>query len=172
MPPEQTVVLRPEEEADIPAIREVHRIAFGTELEAKLVDALREQNHLRLSLVAELDGQVVGHLALSELTIHAPQGPIAALALAPVAVLPAHQRQGIGTRLVRECIGAGRKLGYGIMLVLGHPEYYPRFGFSPELAQPLDAPYAGEAFMALELLPNALRGVTGKVEYARPFSQL
>jgi putative acetyltransferase len=92
--------------------------------------------------------------------------------LAPLAVLPDYQRQGIGTALIRHGLDACRDLGHDAVFVLGHREYYPKFGFSPELAARLDCAYACENFMALELRQGALKGLTGRIEYAGPFSQL
>lgn len=92
-----------------------------------------------------------------------------ALALAPVAVLPERQRQGIGSRLIREGLRACAEAGHRITVVLGHADYYPRFGFSAPLAEPLQAPFSGPSFMALELVPGALADVTGEVRYPPPF---
>jgi putative acetyltransferase len=91
------------------------------------------------------------------------------LALAPLAVTPARQRQGIGSQLVREGLRACAAAGHRIVVVLGHPAYYPRFGFSAALARPLKAPFSGESFMAAELVPGALPGVAGEVRYPPPF---
>jgi putative acetyltransferase len=165
-------IIRPERSADHAAIREVNRIAFGGEGEARLVDALRGGGHTRISLVAEEEGQVVGHILFSALTIASPQGEIEALSLAPLAVVPSHQRRGIGSSLVREGLRACRDDGHRIVIVLGHPEFYPRFGFSAKLAEPLRSPYSGPAFMAVELVPAALRDIEGEVRYSPPFENL
>ena len=125
-----------------------------------------------MSLVAVADGQLVGHILFSDLPIVTPDGVVPALALAPLAVLPERQRQGVGIALTEQGIEACRQMGARIVIVLGHPEYYPRFGFSAELARPLESPYAGASFMALELVPGALAGVRGQVEYPPPFSQV
>jgi putative acetyltransferase len=165
-------IIRPETVADHAAIREVNRLAFGGEGEVRLVDALRDGGHGRISLVAEEDGQVVGHILFSVLTIATPQGEIEALSLAPLAVVPSRQRQGIGSSLVREGLRACREAGHRIVIVLGHPEFYPRFGFSAKLAEPLRSPYSGPAFMAVELVPEALRDIEGEVRYPPPFEAL
>lgn len=157
------------EEQDWEGIREAHRQAFGREDEARLVDALRDGGHVRLSLVAEEGGRVIGHVLFSDLPIETPQGTVSALALAPLAVLPARQRQGVGSLLVREGLRACAGRGHRIVVVLGHPGYYPRFGFSAELARPLKAPFSGEHWMAAELVPGALAGVAGQVRYPPPF---
>lgn len=162
--------VRPEQESDHGAIRQVNRLAFGGDLEADLVDALRDGGYLRISLVAEFDGELVGHIAFSELSIETRTEPLTALALAPLAVIPEKQRQGIGGQLVEQGLDACRAQGYRAVLVLGHPEYYQRFGFSAALAQPLESPYSGEAYMAIELEPDVLEGIAGRVVYPPPFS--
>ncbi|WP_406694762.1 N-acetyltransferase [Singulisphaera sp. Ch08] len=164
--------IRPEAPGDDAAIREVNRLAFGEEGEARLVDALRDGGHVRVSLVAEVAGRVVGHILFSDLSIVTPQGVVEALALAPMAVVPDRQRQGIGSALVREGLRACTEAGHRIVVVLGHPEFYPRFGFKAGSAEPLQSPYAGPAFMALELVPGALGGVEGEVCYSPPFGDI
>jgi putative acetyltransferase len=164
-----TAAIRPESTSDHPAVREVNRLAFGGEDEARLVDALRDGGYVRASLVAEVDGQVVGHVLFSELPIGTEEGTVEALSLAPLAVAPSHQERGIGSALVEEGLRACRDAGYRIVIVLGHPEFYPRFGFSAKMAETLRSPFSGPAFMALELVPGALDGVEGEVRYPPPF---
>ncbi|HEY8504278.1 MAG TPA: GNAT family N-acetyltransferase, partial [Gemmataceae bacterium] len=165
-----TPTTRPETPADREAVRRVNRLAFGRDDEADLVDALRDGGFARVSLVAEVGGEVVGHILFSELPIRTDRGTVPALALAPLAVLPGYQRRGVGSALVRAGLEACRKAGHRIVLVLGHPGFYPRFGFSAKLAEPLASPFGGgEAWMALELAPGALAGVTGRAEYPPPF---
>lgn len=161
--------IRPEMPADVEPIARVITAAFGQEDEAVLVARLRKEGHARLSLVAEFEGRIVGHLLFSHLPIVTPQGTVSALALAPLAVVPELQSQGIGTALTRAGLDACRRAGHAIVIVLGHKHYYPRFGFSAELAQPLESPFAGDSFMALELVPGALCGVRGRVEYPPAF---
>ncbi len=165
-------IIRPETAADHAAIREVNRLAFGSEGEARLVDALRDGGYARISLVAEEDGRIIGHILLGVLTVTTPQEEIEALSLAPMAVVPSHQRKGIGSSLVSEGLRACREAGHRIVIVLGHPEFYPRFGFSARLAEPLRSPYSGPAFMAVELVPDALKGIEGEVRYPPPFEGL
>lgn len=161
--------IRPECPADFPSTRSVNCAAFGSADEADLVDALRDGGHAVLSLVAEQDGVLIGHLLLSRLSIATARGEIGALALAPMAVTPERQREGIGSRLVAAAISLARDAGHRIIIVLGHPDFYPRFGFSAELARPLEAPFSGDAWMALELVSGALEGVSGQVVYPAPF---
>jgi putative acetyltransferase len=164
--------IRPEIPGDHAVIREVNRLAFGGEVEARLVDALRAGGYLRVSLVAEEAGRVVGHILFSDLSIVTPQGVVEALALAPLAVVPDRQRQGIGSALVRTGLRACTEQGHRIVVVVGHPEFYPRFGFTAERARRLRSPYAGPAFMASELVPGALGAVEGEVRYPPPFEDL
>jgi len=163
-------IIRPEQSADHAAIFEVNRLAFGQDAEARLVDALRDGGYVRASLVAETDGQVVGHILFSDLRIITDTGTIPALALAPMAVLPEFQKQGIGSALVRTGLAHCQEQGHRIVIVLGHPNFYPRFGFSAKLAESLSSPFGGgEVWMAAELVPGSLGGVAGQVEYAPPF---
>jgi len=165
------VLVRPETPADHEAIRHVNRLAFGQAAEACLVDALRDGGYVEASLVAEKGGQVVGHILFTDLPILTDAATVSALALAPLAVSPAFQRRGIGSALVRRGHEMCRGQGHRIVIVLGHPDFYPRFGFSQELAANLESPYSGKpAFMALELVPGALAGVAGQVKYPPPFN--
>ena len=166
------VFIRAEDLADFPSIREVNRLAFGGDAEARLVDALRAGGYVRLSLVAVVDGEIAGHILFSRLPILTANGVVESLALAPLAVHPSRQRCGIGSALVREGLRICAEQGHRIVVVLGHREYYPRFGFSPRLAEQLEAPFRGDSFMALELAPNAMSGVFGRVEYPEPFSHV
>lgn len=165
--------IRPEEPTDIPQVSELHRSAFGGEIEVRIVEAVRASpGFIRdLSLVAAKDGCVVGHILLSPISIRSEGPDFPALALAPVAVLPAYQRQGIGSRLVEEGLKRCRELGHGIVIVVGEPSFYPRFGFTPARARGLQAPFPvpDEAFMVLELVPGALDGIAGMVCYPPAF---
>ena len=164
--------IRPETPDDLEAIQTVHRLAFDGDEEARLVDALRAEGYARASLVAEAEGRVIGHIMFSDLPILTPDATIPALSLAPLAVIPENQRQGVGSALVREGLQFCRTHGHRIVVVLGHPEFYPRFGFSSQLAARLKSPYSGEAFMAMELVTGALGGVEGEVCYPPPFTMV
>ena len=165
---ERSVRIRPEHRTDLAAIREVNQEAFGRADEADLVDALRDGGDFVASLVAESPEGVVGHVLFSHLPISAAERRIVAAALAPVAVRPHRQRQGVGAALVREGIERCRQANLEAVVVLGHPDYYPRFGFSARIAEPLQAPFSGPAFMALELVPNVLAD-GGTVRYSSAF---
>ncbi|MEZ6131173.1 MAG: N-acetyltransferase [Planctomycetaceae bacterium] len=168
-----TVAIRPEDEQDRTAIWHVNQQAFDGDAEANLVDALRDGGFAEVSLVAEVDGEIVGHILFSPVVIITKAGTVDALSLAPMAVLVRFQRQGIGSKLVKTGLEACRDVGHRIVVVLGHPEFYPRFGFSSELARPLESPFGnGEAWMALKLVSGALDGVEGRVEYSTPFTAL
>jgi len=167
------ITIRPETPEDHAAIREVNLLAFGQEDEARLVENLRRSADFvpQLSLVAIDTGQVVGHILFSVVAIETKEGAVPALALAPMAVRPELQNQGIGSELARDGLERCRSLGHRIVVVVGHPTYYPRFGFSPARARGLEAPFPvpDEAFLALELVPGALDGVAGVVRYPAAF---
>jgi putative acetyltransferase len=147
----------------------VNEIAFGRCDEADLIDELRREGVVLISLVAELDSRIVGHILFSRMTVETENGSVAVVSLAPMAVLPYHQRRGVGGELVRRGIATLRDRGERIVIVLGHTEYYPRFGFRAEKARDLASPFPPEAFMALELVDGALTGVRGAVKYPAAF---
>jgi putative acetyltransferase len=163
------VNIRLESSEDRDEIRRVNQAAFGGDTEANLVDMLRDGGFAEVSLVAEMDGKIVGHILFSPVSILTKAGTVDAVSLAPMAVVPGHQREGIGSRLVERGLEVCRNRGDRIVLVLGHPEFYPRFGFSSELATSLESPFCGEAWMALELVPGSLVASEGRVEYSPPF---
>jgi putative acetyltransferase len=161
--------MREETPSDWSEIDELLYDAFGGNYEAKLVARLRSDDLIIVALVAEADRRIVGHIVLSWLETQMDGRVIRAAALAPMAVRSDHQRRGIGSGLVTTAIERGKQAGVEAIIVLGHPSYYPRFGFSAELARKLTSPFAGSAFMALELSPGALSGVQGSVTYPRAF---
>lgn len=169
------VEIRAEKPSDYDAIYDVNFQAFEQENESRLVGAIRKGGSFipELSLVAVKGDQIVGHIIFSAVAIQAKQGDIPALALAPMAVLPQYQNQGIGYELVERGLMESKRLKHEIIIVIGHPEYYPRFGFKPARSQGLEAPFSvpDEAFMALELVPNALNAISGIVKYPPEFEE-
>ncbi|MEO0558466.1 MAG: N-acetyltransferase [Bacteroidota bacterium] len=165
------IQIRPERPDDITAIRAVNVAAFGQPDEADLVDRLRPTDGY-LSLVAVLNDAVVGHSAFSAMTLSPARPERTFYGLAPMAVLPDRQRRGIGSALVRAGLDACRDAGADAVFALGHPTYYPRFGFTPAtdlgLASEYDVPR--EAFMAMELRAGALEGVLGVAQYHPAFA--
>jgi putative acetyltransferase len=161
--------IREEQPEDAPQIRKVNEAAFGRSDEADLVEELQKEGVVLLLLVAELDDGIIGHILFSRMTVETERGPVAAVSLAPMAVLPNHQGRGVGGQLVRRGLAALRERGERIVIVLGHKEYYPRFGFKPENARDLASPFPPEAFMALELVEGALDGIRGTVRYPSAF---
>ena len=166
------MLIRTELPEDYDAIRKVNSAAFETTAEANLVDALREQTTV-ISLVAEERGTIVGHILFSPVSL--PDNPELKVAgLAPMAVTPDHQRKGIGRELVQAGLDRCKEHGFVGVVVLGHPEYYPRFGFSPSTKFGLRSEYdvPEEVFMAMELIPGALSNQTGTVQYHAVFANV
>jgi putative acetyltransferase len=166
---DEAIDIRAATAADHAAIAALNRAAFGGEDEVGIVERLRRDDLVVVELVAVRAGAIVGHILLSALPTILDDRPVEALALAPMAVLPGQQKQGIGGRLIEAALEEGCRLGYAAVIVLGHPDYYPRFGFSAVLASKLASPFSGEAFMALELVPDALAGEAGSVTYPPAF---
>jgi putative acetyltransferase len=162
-----TVALRPETPADAPGVRRVNEEAFGQPDEAEIVDRLRARAEGYLALVAVEGNEVVGHIAFSRVTLDPPRPELSLLGLAPMAVLPDRQGEGVGSALVREGLAACREAGADAVFVLGHPGYYPRFGFTPAAQHGIRDEYGAppEAFLVLELRPGALEGVRGTARY-------
>ena len=164
--PVTAAAIRAEDERDHDAVRDVHRLAFANEAEGRLVDALRRSGDAVLSLVAEQDARIVGHILFSRLA-----APMRALALAPVGVRPGHQGRGIGSALIREGLERARDGGWAAVFVLGDPAYYGRFGFSVAAAKGYACAYAGDYFMVRALgsrrIPEA-----GRIVYPAPFADL
>ena len=166
-----SLLTRHELASDRDAIRIVNQTAFGGDTEAKLVDELRAGGFVCVSLVANIDGQVVGHILFSRVKISTATGNAEAISLAPMAMLPRYQRQRIGSKLLSVGLVACRAHGYRIEVVSGHPKFYRRrCGSSSKLAVPLESPIgSGGAWMSLGLVPQALKDLEGRVEYSSPF---
>lgn len=167
------MLVRNEKEKDWAAVYAVNISAFESPAEANLVDTLREQAHPIISLVAENSKTVVGHILFSPVSVSGHPG-LKVMGLAPMAVAAAHQNKGIGSALVRAGLQWCKELQFGAVFVLGHPEYYSRFGFSPSTRFGMSCEYQApaEAFMGVELQPGYLRGKSGIVKYHAAFKNL
>lgn len=164
-----TCEIRRATEKDADAIREIHEQAFGRPEEAKLVDSLTKGPWTVLSLIVADDGRPIAHLLLTRLEIVTGGLSVPSLAMAPVSVLPAYQRKGIGSRMIMAAMDLARGMGEQTVFVLGEPEYYGRFGFQHEATHQLTCEYQCDAWMAVALSARALDGVEGEVRYAPPF---
>ena len=168
--------IRFEEERDHRAISVIHRAAFGQEAEPQLVEALRtnERYGEGQSLVAEDFGILVGHILFSRLYLAGAEGRVyKAAALAPVSVRPERQKQGIGSALIQEGFKSLSRMGYEVVVVLGEPEYYTRFGFSRALGEKIQCEYSGPYLMATELVPGVLaEATTLTARYSPEFANL
>jgi putative acetyltransferase len=164
------VDIRQERADDVGPIRAVNRASFPTSAEADLVGLLRDAGHLIVSLVADLDGDIVGHVAFSPVTV---ASGTAGAGLAPVAVLPSHRRRGVAAQLIEAGLAACESHGFGWAVVLGDPAYYSRFGFGPASAVGLFDEYGGgDAFQVIELIAGSLPRDGGLVRYTKEFASL
>ncbi|HKX88973.1 MAG TPA: N-acetyltransferase [Sphingopyxis sp.] len=171
------LVIRPARAEDDGAIDSVIRAAFGgTEYghqgEAELVRMIDADGDVMVSLVAEQGGDVVGHVLFSRMDVEADGAPLSGAGLAPVSVAPAAQAQGVGDALIRAALDSLREQGVAISFVLGHEGYYPRFGYSPELAARFASPFAGPHFMAMMLDSGAPWPLGGRADYAPAFGRM
>lgn len=159
--------IREETSADVSAIHALNAAAFETDAEARLVDALRANGALDLSLVALADGAVVGHVAFSAVTVTSDARTARGVGLAPMAVAPSFQRRGVGGRLIEEGLRRLRARGEPFCVVLGHASYYPRHGFAKASDHGIrwEKPAPDEVFFVQELVAGGLRGVSGVVRY-------
>lgn len=169
----EDIEIRAEASSDQDAVRRLHVVAFPTSAEAMLVDDLRLKARPLVSLVAEKDGEVVGHILFTPVSLSGHTDK-ALMGLAPMAVSPEFQRQGIGSALVEAGLAQCNDLGIAAIVVLGHPQYYPRFGFVPAVGHGIDSDYDApeEAFMVLELQPGALADCSGRIHYHPAFATL
>jgi putative acetyltransferase len=168
------MIVRPETPEDIPAIRDVIEQAFGRAAEADLVDALRRNGKATLSLVAEDNGLIVGHILFSPVTIITGERESSGVGLAPLAVFPDFQNRGVGSSLVKNGLDRCREAGHLFAIVLGHPHYYPRFGFAPARRFGIRSEYdvADENFMAIDLQDGALQNQAGLARYQPEFNEV
>jgi len=170
------ITIRREEESDKQRILEITRLAFESDGEPKLLERIwKSEDYIpELSLVAVDDGQVVGHIIFTVMKIVTDDEDIPALCLGPISIVPERQRQGIGGDLMRHGMAECQRLGHHIIVLVGHPDYYPRFGFKSAgergLSLKIEAP--PEAFMVYEGISGALDGVTGTVVFSSTFDEM
>ena len=169
------ITIRIERPQDAAPVRMVNEQAFGRAAEADIVDRLRGTCGDCLSLAAEEeDGDVVGHVLFSPAIVEGHESSVVGMGLAPLAVMPSRQRQGVGSALVRRGLETLRERGCPFVVVLGHPDYYPRFGFERASAHGLACQWAGlpdDAFMTLILDAGAMEGVSGVAAYRAEFNE-
>src|SRR5262245_23228138 len=163
------IEIREERRDDAPAIREVNNRAFGQDQEGNIVDALRANGAVSLSLVATVNGRIVGHIMYSPITVGSV---ITGAALGPMAVVPEYQHQGIGSKLVKAGNEKLQNNDCPFIIVLGHPNYYPKFGFRPASTYGISCEWAvpDDVFMLLVLDEAKMQGVSGLAEYRHEFS--
>ena len=173
MAPFLSVHIRDETETDRHAVFGVHEAAFAGDAEARLVDVLRESVSEYISMVAVENQDIVGHIMFTLVTLE-PFDHLKLMGLAPMSVAPSMQRGGIGTELIKAGLRRCRDLGVGAVAVLGHPEYYPRFGFAPAADWGIGSEYdvPENVFMMLELLPGYLQSCQGTIRYHSAFAGL
>ncbi|MBI4751802.1 MAG: N-acetyltransferase [Acidobacteria bacterium] len=172
--PAQSTLIRPEQPDDAASVRRVNELAFNQHDEANLVEALHKVAVGLISLVAVIDGQIVGHILFSPATIQGAGGDFHVIGLAPMAVLPEYQNRGIGSQLVRAGLAECHRQGHRMVIVLGHPNFYPRFGFVPARPKGITCEYdvSDDTFMVAELEPGALAGCTGLAKYHPAFAMV
>lgn len=169
------ISLRQETKDDFKEVFELNHIAFGQENEAKLVDALRKNQTAyipELSIVATEKNKIVGHILFTKINIKDDIGNLnESLGLAPMAVRPELQKSGIGGQLIKKGFEVAKELGFKSVIVLGHEHYYPRFGFQPADKWKIKAPFEvpSNVFMAIELVTDGLRDISGTVVYPKEF---
>lgn len=170
-----STTIRTEEKNDNEQIYDVNKLAFQQEDESKLIEKIRKGKNFipELSIVAEIDNRIVGHILFSKIKIIGDSG-YESLALAPMAVIPEFQRRGIGSDLIKNGLDKAKKLGFDSIIVLGHKEYYPKFGFQRASKWGIKCPFEvlDEVFMAIELTEKALEGKAGIVEYPDEFNEV
>jgi putative acetyltransferase len=168
------VEIREEQAADAPAIRSVNEEALGQTQEASIVDKLHQSSGGLLSLVAVIEGRLVGHILFSPVAIEGCDGMVQGMGLGPMAVLPEYQRQGIGSRLIEEGLRILRSLSCPFVVVLGHPDYYPRFGFQRASRFGITSQWEhipDSAFMICILDDRKMQGVSGVARYRDEFNE-
>jgi putative acetyltransferase len=169
------MLIRQETKNDYKAIRQLNDGEFGGSEQSYLIDQLRSDSLVLLSLVADEGGDMIGHILFSRIQIDPPKAkaaPIAAVALGPMCVSSVHQKKGVGGALIQQGLRILKQRGESIVFVLGHKKYYPKFGFTPELAAKFSSEHAGGNFFAIELQPGWAAGKSGAVRYPDAFSRI
>jgi len=169
------ITIRKEEENDSIQIYEVNKLAFQQENEGKLIEKIRKSENFipELSMVAELDKKIVGHILFSKIKI-VGESDYESLALAPIAVIPEFQKKGIGSELIKKGMDKAKEQGFDSIIVLGHKEYYPKFGFQRASRWDIKCPFEvpDDVFMAIELTEKGLEGKAGTVKYPDEFNEV
>jgi len=167
------MLIRSEARQDRAVVRALNTTAFGRSAEAELVDVLRDTASPLVSLVADIDSAIIGHILFSPVALMGYEH-LRIMGLGPMAVAPGHQRRCTGSALVSEGLRQCAQLGCQAVVVLGYPEYYPRFGFAPAVQHMIRCEYEvpDDAFMVIELESGVLRGVSGIVHYAKAFDSV
>lgn len=167
--------IRQEQKSDHKKVYEINKMAFNQENESMLIEKIRAGDSFvpELSLVAELEGEIVGHILFSKIKM-VGEAEYESLALGPMAVVPKHQKQGIGGKLIINGLEIAKKLGFQSVIVVGHKDYYPRFGFEKASLWGIKCPFEvpDEAFMAIELVENSLKNKAGTVQYPKEFMEV
>jgi putative acetyltransferase len=171
-----TVRIRPAARDDFTLLEILHKAAFtkcefGYNDEALLARQLHEEGDALVSLIAEVDSEAVGHVMFSRMKVEADGKPVIAAGLAPIGIIPEWQFKGVGSLLIKAGLAALKPQGVQLGFVVGHPNYYPRFGFSLELAKPFASPFAGGYFMAVQLDDTLKMPTSGKAEFASAFAR-
>jgi putative acetyltransferase len=169
------MLIRQEGRTDYRRIRELNDAAFGGSEESQLIDNLRTEGQVLLSLIAEDQGDLIGHILFSRIQIEDRAGGGAAtpvVALAPMCVSSVHQKKGVGGALIHQGLRILKQRGEKAVFVVGHKRYYPKFGFSSDLASRFECEYSGDSFFALELQPGWMEGKSGTVAYPESFRRL
>ena len=166
--------IRDEKISDKEDIWKLNSAVFETEAEANLVNALRDSGCEFISLVAETKEKIVGHILFTPVKLTGNENKLKIMGLAPMAVMNQYQNRGIGSKLVKAGLEHCRLLGYDAVVVLGHPNYYPKFGFTPSIKYGIKSEYnvSDEVFMILELSPESLRDQKGIIKYHKEFDSV
>ena len=170
------ITIEAETEGDYEQITRLHAIAFNGDGEARLVEKLRRTPIYipELSLVAKYRNAIIGHILFYPIKINTCRKKCNSLALAPVSVIPSFQNRKVGSRLIKEGLEKAQKLGFKSVIVVGHPEYYPRFGFEKASKYGISAPFhvPDNALFAIELQKDGLKNCSGIIEYPSEYNEI